>query len=189
MLGMASVVTRSVPDFHLVLGHPARSIGCVCRCGEPFVRFEPPGPPPQRRVGRARRARFDPASIQRPIAPDTPKIDSDVVNVPLVRLAFARSGDKGDNANIGILPRDPSYAPFIWSKLTEEEVARRFAHYLKGKVERFFMPGTGASNFLLHNVLGGGGVASLRNDPQAKGYSQILLQTPISVPRAMAENL
>ncbi len=46
MVGMASVVTRSVPDFHLVLGHPARSSGCVCRCGEPFVRFEPPGPPP-----------------------------------------------------------------------------------------------------------------------------------------------
>ncbi len=134
-------------------------------------------------------ARFDPASVCRPIAPDTPKIDSDVVNVPLVRLAFARSGDKGDNANIGILPRDPNYAPFIWAKLTEEEVARRFAHYLKGKVERFFMPGTGAINFLLHNVLGGGGVASLRNDPQAKGYSQILLQTPIPVPRAMAENL
>jgi hypothetical protein len=59
----------------------------------------------------------------------------------------------------------------------------------EGKVERFWMPGTGAINFLLHNVLGGGGVASLRNDPQAKGYSQILLQTQIPVPRALAEAL
>ncbi len=121
--------------------------------------------------------------------PDTVKPGGDIVEVPLVRLAFARSGDKGDNANIGILPRDPAYADFIWSKLTEDEVARRFAHYLKGRVERFFMPGTGAINFLLHNVLGGGGVASLRNDPQAKGYSQILLQTPIPVPRAIAQTL
>lgn len=132
---------------------------------------------------------FDPATIKRPVTPDTVKPGGDIVEVPLVRLAFARSGDKGDNANIGILPRDPAYADFIWNKLSEDEVARRFAHYLKGKVERFFMPGTGAINFLLHNVLGGGGVASLRNDPQAKGYSQILLQTPIPVARAIAESL
>ena len=120
--------------------------------------------------------------------------DRDLVEVPLIRLAYARSGDKGDNANIGVLARDPSYAPWIWAKLTEAEVARRFAHFLKGpkgegKVERFWMPGPAAINFLLHNVLGGGGVASLRNDPQAKGYSQILLQTPIPIPRAMAESL
>jgi hypothetical protein len=131
---------------------------------------------------------FDPKQIQRPAAPTTLP-DRDLVEVPLVRLAFARSGDKGDNANIGVLPREIVYAPWIWSKLTEAEVARRFAHYLKGHVERFYLPGTGAINFLLHNVLGGGGVASLRNDPQAKGYSQILLQTPIPVPRALAEAL
>jgi hypothetical protein len=131
---------------------------------------------------------FDAASLKRPAPPALPA-DRDLVDVPLIRLAFARSGDKGDNANVGVLPRDPSYAPWIWAKLTEAEVARRFAHYLKGKVERFYMPGTGAINFLLHNVLSGGGVASLRNDPQAKGYSQILLQTPIPVPRALAETL
>jgi hypothetical protein len=112
-----------------------------------------------------------------------------MIEVPLIRLAYARSGDKGDNANVGVLPRNPIYASYIWAKLTEAEVARRFAHYLKGKVERFYMPGTGAVNFVLHSVLGGGGVASLRNDPQAKGYSQILLQTPIPIPQAMAEAL
>lgn len=133
-------------------------------------------------------ARFDPASIRRPAVP-AHSSDGDLVEVPLVRLAWARSGDKGDNANVGVLPRRTDYAPWIWAKLTEAEVARRFAHFLKGKVERFYMPGTGAVNFLLHNVLGGGGVASLRNDPQAKGYSQILLQTPIPIPRALAETL
>jgi hypothetical protein len=131
---------------------------------------------------------FDPAAIKRP-PPPARSSDSDLVEIQLIRLAYARSGDKGDNANIGVLARDPRYAPWIWTKLTEAEVERRFAHFLKGKVERFWMPGSGAMNFLLHNVLGGGGVASLRNDPQAKGYSQILLQTPIPIPRAMAENL
>ena len=136
---------------------------------------------------------FDPVAIRRPAPPALPA-DRDLVEVPLIRLAYARSGDKGDNANIGVLARDPRYAPWIWAKLTEAEVARRFAHFLsspkgEGKVERFWMPGPGAINFLLHNVLGGGGVASLRNDPQAKGYSQILLQTPIPIPRAMAESL
>ncbi len=128
---------------------------------------------------------FDPAAIQRPAPPALPAAE-DLVETPLIRMAYARSGDKGDNANIGVLPRDPRYAPWIWAKLTEAEVARRFAHFLKGDVQRFWLPGTGAINFLLHNVLGGGGVASLRNDPQAKGYSQILLQTPIPIPRAMA---
>ncbi len=131
---------------------------------------------------------FDPNLVTRPAAP-TVLPERDLVEVPLVRLAFARSGDKGDNANIGVLPRAQAYAPWIWATLNEAEVARRFAHYLKGRVERFYMPGTGATNFLLHNVLGGGGVASLRNDPQAKGYSQILLQTLIPIPRALAEAL
>ncbi len=112
--------------------------------------------------------------------------------VPLVKLAFARSGDKGNKANIGILPRDPAFAPHIWAALDDAEIARLFAHYLDGqnpRVERFFLPGTGAINILLHDVLGGGGVASLRNDPQAKTYGQILLQAPIPVPDTIAEQL
>ena len=111
--------------------------------------------------------------------------------VPLIRLAWARSGDKGDKANVGILPRDPAWAPYIWAALDEDEIARRFAHYLAptGRVERFWMPGTGAMNILLHDVLGGGGVASLRNDPQGKTYGQILLQAEIPVPADVAEAL
>ncbi|MEM7190002.1 MAG: acyclic terpene utilization AtuA family protein, partial [Pseudomonadota bacterium] len=110
--------------------------------------------------------------------------------VPLIRLAFARSGDKGDKANVGILPRDPAYAPYVWAALDEAEISRRFAHYLDGpnaRAERFYMPGTGAMNILLHDVLGGGGVASLRNDPQAKTYGQILLEAEIPVSREIAE--
>jgi hypothetical protein len=107
----------------------------------------------------------------------------------LIRLALGRSGDKGDKANIGIIARKPEYLPWIWSALTERAVAETFTHFLKGRVERFFLPGSNSINFLLHEVLSGGGVASLRNDPQGKGYAQILLDHPIPVPRVLAEAL
>ncbi|MCG8443818.1 MAG: DUF1446 domain-containing protein [Caulobacterales bacterium] len=132
-------------------------------------------------------APFDPADIV-PSEPE-PAIGDDLVEAPLIRLAYARSGDKGDKANIGVLPRRPDAAPWIWRSLTEEVIAKRFAHFLKGPVERFHLPGTGAMNILLHDVLGGGGVASLRNDPQGKGYAQILLDQPIAVPKSLAETL
>ena len=112
-----------------------------------------------------------------------------LVSVPLVKLAFARSGDKGDKANVGILPRKKEFGPWIWATLSEKNVKERFAHYNKGDIERFYMPGMGAMNFLLDQALGGGGVASLRNDPQGKGFSQILLQVPVDIPKSMAENL
>lgn len=130
-------------------------------------------------------ARFDAASLVRP---QTPSADEtgDFVTVPLVALAWARSGDKGNKANVGVIARRADYFPYICRSLTEEVVSERFAHFLEGSVERFVMPGPHALNFLLHNVLGGGGVASLRNDPQGKGYSQLLLEVPIEVPAALA---
>ena len=135
---------------------------------------------------------LDIASIARPLAPVAPA-DDDMVEVPLISLAWGRSGDKGDKANIGIIARRPEYLPYIWQALGEDIVCARFAHFLAstatGEVERFLLPGANAINFLLHNVLGGGGVASIRNDPQAKGYAQLLLSCPIPVPRAMAEAL
>lgn len=125
-----------------------------------------------------------------PVPPELPDHDPDtLVSVPLIKLAFARSGDKGDKANVGVLPRKADYAPWIWSALTTAEIQSRFAQFLQGDVHRFYMPGTGAMNILMDNILGGGGVASLRNDPQGKGYSQILLQTPIKLPPALAEDL
>lgn len=133
---------------------------------------------------------FASASLARPAPPELPEHkQSELVEVPLIKLAWARSGDKGDKANIGVLPRRPEYAPWIWSALSETEVAARFSHYLKGGVQRHYLPGTGAINFLMDGILGGGGVASLRNDPQGKGYSQLLLQTPVKVPRKLAEGL
>ena len=135
---------------------------------------------------------LDTASIVRPRAPAAGE-PSATTEVPLVALAWGRSGDKGNKANIGIIARKPGYLPYIYQALTESVVTERFAHFLAdtgpGKVERFLLPGSNAINYLLHDVLGGGGVASIRNDPQAKGYAQLLLSCPIRVPTALAETL
>ncbi|MEM7303116.1 MAG: acyclic terpene utilization AtuA family protein [Pseudomonadota bacterium] len=126
-----------------------------------------------------------PSDCVRSKPPETPVLDGDIVEVPLIELAFARSGDKGDHANIGVMARDPAYLPYIWHSLNEQAVAQRFAHFLNGSVSRYLLPGSSSINFLLENALGGGGVASLRNDPQAKGYSQILLAHPIKIPASL----
>lgn len=127
------------------------------------------------------------AAPPRPTPPDDP--GAGAATVPLIRLAWARSGDKGDKANIGVLARRPEYLPWIWAALTEEAVAERFARFGPSRVERFLLPGCHGMNLLLHDVLGGGGVASLRADPQAKGYSQRLLAMPIPVSEAIAEEV
>ena len=132
---------------------------------------------------------FDAAAIERPAPPAAPDLAGDTAEVPLVKLAWGRSGDKGDKANIGIIARRAEYLPYLWAALTEQAVAARFAHFLEGPVERFLLPGPHAINFVLHDVLGGGGVASLRNDPQGKGYAQVLLDHPIPVPATLAESL
>ena len=135
---------------------------------------------------------LDVNSIERPQYPDTHATEN-LVSVPLIKLAWGRSGDKGAKANVGIIARDPDYLPYICNALTEQEVTARFAHFLEspkqGAVERFLLPGSNAINFLLHEVLGGGGIASIRNDPQGKGYAQLLLSAPIPVPVALAEAL
>ncbi len=104
------------------------------------------------------------------------------VAVPLIALAYGRSGDKGDDANIGILARHADFLPVISTHLTPEVVAAYFAHLVRGPVERFDLPGLGGFNFLLHRALDGGGIASLRHDPQGKAYAQMLLDCPIEVP-------
>ncbi|MFZ2468791.1 MAG: acyclic terpene utilization AtuA family protein [Parvibaculum sedimenti] len=110
----------------------------------------------------------------------------DEMTVPLVALAWARSGDKGNIANIGVIARKPDYLPWIRAALTEERVREYFAHVCEGPVERFELPGIHALNFLLHDSLGGGGIASVRIDPQGKGYGQILLDIGVSVPAELA---
>ena len=133
---------------------------------------------------------FSPSMIHRPLV--TSDVGPTQATVPLIRLAFARSGDKGNNANIGVMARKASYAPFIRAALSEAAVAAWFSHLFvggKGKVERFDLPGTHALNFLLHDALGGGGVASLRNDPQGKALAQQLLDFPVPVTAEIAREL
>jgi hypothetical protein len=115
-------------------------------------------------------------------------LNTELVEVPLEQLAWGRSGDKGDKANIGIIARKPDYLPWIAAKLTADYVGDRFAHFMTSPgIDRYYMPGLPALNFLLHNALGGGGIASLRNDPQAKAYAQVLLDTPIAIPQQLLE--
>jgi hypothetical protein len=141
----------------------------------------------------ARAAAFDPERIVRPPPPARVENAAGLEEVPLIRLALARSGDKGDKANIGVIARRSEFLPWIWAALTEDAVARAFAHFLDGRherpVERFFLPGSNAVNFLLHGALGGGGVASLRNDPQGKTYAQLLLDYPVPIPASLREKL
>jgi hypothetical protein len=103
--------------------------------------------------------------------------------VPLVRLAYGRSGDKGDTANISVLARRPEFMPLLAEALTPEVVRTYLAHLVEGEVERYDWPGLGGWNFVLHRALGGGGVASLRYDPQGKSYAQILMDLPVRVPQ------
>ena len=123
--------------------------------------------------------------------PDEPKPVKGTVDVPLIKLAWGRSGDKGNKANVGIIARKPEYLPYIWAALSEEITAKVFAHFMDSPnaVERFYLPGSHAINFLIDDVLGGGGAASLRNDAQAKGYAQVLLATSVPVSKAIAEAL
>ena len=102
--------------------------------------------------------------------------------VPLIRVAWGRSGDKGDSSNIGIIARRPEWLPHLRDELTEERVAQWLAHLVHGSVTRFDVPGIHAMNFLCTRALDGGGMASLRNDPLGKGMAQILLAMPLRVP-------
>ncbi len=107
------------------------------------------------------------------------------IEVPLVKLAWGRSGDKGNASNIGVIARDARYLPWIRAALTEKTVAAWMTHVLEGDnsvVTRFELPGFNALNFLLTNALGGGGIASLRIDPQGKAFAQQLLEMPVKVP-------
>src|SRR6185369_7565275 len=105
----------------------------------------------------------------------------EMVEVPLARLAWGRSGDKGDSSNVGIIARRPEWLPLLRAQLTEARVAQWLAHLVQGSVTRYELPGIHAMNFLCTRALGGGGMASLRNDPLGKGMAQILLTMPIQV--------
>lgn len=116
------------------------------------------------------------------------------IEVPLVQIAHARSGDKGNYSNIGVIARQPEFLPWIRASLTEANVAEYMKHVFEGtaegqsnKVIRYELPGMHALNILLENALGGGGIASLRIDPQGKAFAQQLLDMPVKVPASLLD--
>jgi len=125
--------------------------------------------------------------VEAPPAPPLGRAATETV--PLIALAYGRSGDKGDNANIGIFARKPEYESILDAEVTEEAVAKYFAHRINGKVTRWRLPGIHGFNFLLRQALGGGGMASLKADPLAKAFAQMMLDMPVRVPSAVANGL
>ena len=105
--------------------------------------------------------------------------------IQLLRLAHARSGDKGDTANVGVIALRPELYPVLLSELTAERVKEHFRGICEGAVERFELPNLHALNFLLHNSLGGGGTVSLRTDAQGKTLSTAMLRMEIELPEEL----
>jgi hypothetical protein len=128
------------------------------------------------------RGGFDAQSLGPALQHPTSSGGGTTKRLPLIELAHGRSGDKGNTANIGVIARRPQDLPLLSAWLTAERVAAHFAHRSPRLVERFDLPGLHAMNFVLHDVLGGGGMASLHTDNLAKAYAQVLLAMEVEVP-------
>lgn len=111
------------------------------------------------------------------------------MKVPLYRVALARSGDKGDASNVGLIARGPEIFEIIREQATAERVKEHFREVCRGPVERFEMPNLLALNFILHDSLGGGGTESLKTDAQGKTHAQGLLQMEIEIPDELVRSL
>ena len=127
-------------------------------------------------------------------APPSAEVPTDAaVEVRLIDLAWARSGDKGHLFNVAVIARRADYLPFLRAALTGEAVARWYRHFGQNgappRVDRHEVPGFHALNFVVHDALTGGINASTRLDPAAKGMAQMLLRFPVAVPAALAEAL
>jgi hypothetical protein len=109
--------------------------------------------------------------------------------VQLVDVAHARSGDKGDTANVGLIALRPQWYELLVQHVTRERVAEHFRGMIEGGVERYELPNLNALNFLLHGALDGGGTLSLKTDAQGKVYSTALLRLTLDVPDAEAKRL
>ena len=111
------------------------------------------------------------------------------MRVKLARIAHARSGDKGDASNAGVIANTPALYELLVRELTAERVKAHFAGVCRGAVERFEVPNLLALNFLLHDALGGGGTASLLTDAQGKTHGQGLLELELDVPETVRDAL
>ncbi len=111
------------------------------------------------------------------------------MKVELTKLAHARSGDKGDTANVGVIALKDDIYPILVREVTAEKVKEHFGEIVKGDVERFELPNLGALNFLLHESLGGGGTLSLMTDAQGKTFSTALLRMHVDISDEEADSL
>jgi len=111
------------------------------------------------------------------------------MRVKLLKLAHARSGDKGDTANVGLIALREEFYPVLAREVTAGRVKEHFGAMVKGGVDRFELPNLGALNFLLHESLGGGGTLSLMTDAQGKTFSTALLRMEIDLPDEEARSL
>ncbi len=107
------------------------------------------------------------------------------MKVPLARIAHARSGDKGDASNVGLIADHPRFFDVLLKEVTVARVKQHFHRVCRGRVERFEVPNLFALNFLLHDSLGGGGTESLKTDAQGKTHGQGLLEMEVEVPDAL----
>ena len=110
-----------------------------------------------------------------------------MTKVPLITIAHARSGDKGNASNVGIIARHPDIYPFLKEKLTTDVVKEHMKNICKGKVERYELPNLQALNFILHDSLGGGGTVSLKLDAQGKTHAALMLRMEIEVPEEILQ--
>jgi hypothetical protein len=111
------------------------------------------------------------------------------MKVSLLKLAHARSGDKGDTANVGLIALKEEFYPLLVEHVTADAVKEHFGPMVNGDVERFELPNLGALNFLLHGALGGGGTLSLMTDAQGKTFSTALLRMNIEISDEQAASL
>jgi hypothetical protein len=109
--------------------------------------------------------------------------------VPLVQIAFGRSGDKGDTSNIGLIARHPALLPVLKHQVMPERVQEYLGHLVQGPIHRYELPGIHAINLVCERALGGGGIASLRNDPLRRGMAQMLLDMSVEVPERLLQEL
>lgn len=169
-------VSPVVKVLHLQV--PKTQVALTFDLGEGAVSVEiPPGSP---------HARTRTPSMDEPL-PYVPAADD--LTVPLQQIAWARSGDKGNKANLGVIARRPEFMPVLRTQVTCARVAELFGHYLAGGIERWELPGQHSINLLLDAVLGGtGGTSTLRYDPQGKSYAAMLLAMPVAVPAQWARD-
>jgi hypothetical protein len=164
----AALVPRELVSAEVVIGDQRVAVSSLAPAGETAATWQP-----------------EPLALDDVVVPS----GTESVTVPLVRLCLARSGDKGDTSNVGVIARSPAIYRWLLETLTDEVVRQHFKGVCHGEVERHPMPNLSAVNFLLHESLGGGGTSSLRFDAQGKTYAQYLLSMYVTVPMALLETV